>query len=170
MVLARPHRAQQEPLSHFVSSLTNFATASGVPLEFGEHSLNQDITPQRGGLATPQRAGHPCPMFPLVVAGAGAGAGVAGWFMMQWQEVQGKLVSPSLSPLSLSLSLARWEVAHPDSNSNTHRGRRESARASERAREGGIARQSARAREDATTDKPRTLNSNHRRHFLQSWN
>ena len=42
-------------------------------------------------------------MFPLVVAGAG-GAGVAGWFVMQWQEMQGKLVFPSLSPLSLSLS------------------------------------------------------------------
>ena len=38
-------------------------------------------------------------MFPLVVAGAG-GAGVAGWFVMQWQEMQGKLVFP----LSLSLS------------------------------------------------------------------
>jgi hypothetical protein len=39
----------------------------------------------------------------LVVAGVG-GAGVAGWLMMQWQEMQGKLVYPSLSPLSLSLS------------------------------------------------------------------
>ncbi len=88
--------------------LTQIGVKKGLKIRFvliGRFQNGEECCTRRGTSKSRELKGQrpTVQMFPLVVAGAG-GAGAAGWFMMQWQEMQGKLVYPSLSPLSLSLS------------------------------------------------------------------